>query len=267
MNKTRRTVEISRAFENGKALIAFVTAGDPSLDKTEEFMVEMEKAGADLIEIGIPFSDPIAEGYIIQEADIRSLRAGTTTDKIFDMLERARDKVSVPVVLRTYLNPVFHYGYERFCDRCKEAGIAGLIIPDMPYEEKGELAGICEMHEMELISMLAPAPEERIKKIAAESKGFIYAVPAPDADKTGTACKYGGLTSDIAGMADISHKATDTPVAANCGISSPEQAKKAAKHADGVIVDTAVVSIIAEKGAEAGPAVYEFVKSVKDAIK
>lgn len=273
MNKTSRTVKISRAFENGKALIAFVTAGDPSLDKTEEFMVEMEKAGADLIEIGIPFSDPIAEGYIIQEADIRSLRAGTTTDKIFDMLERARDKVNVPVVLRTYLNPVFRYGYERFCDRCKEAGIAGLIIPDMPYEEKGELTGICEMYGMELISMLAPAPEERIKKIAAESKGFIYAVPAPDADnsdnadKTSAACKYGGLTSDIAGMADISHKATDIPVAANCGISSPEHAKKAAKYADSVIVDTAVVSIIAEKGAEAGPAVYEFVKSVKDAIK
>lgn len=276
MNKTSRTVKISRAFENGKALIAFVTAGDPSLDKTEEFMVEMEKAGADLIEIGIPFSDPIAEGYIIQEADIRSLRAGTTTDKIFDMLERACDKVSVPVVLRTYLNPVFHYGYERFCERCQAAGVAGVIIPDMPYEEKSELEGICAQYGMELISMIAPAPKQRIKIIANEAKGFIYAIPAVVAESAGDAARAadadedredGCIVGDIAGMAGISHEASDIPVAANCGISTPEQAKEAAKYADGVIVDTAVVSIIAEKGTGAGPVVHEFIKSIKDAIR
>lgn len=284
MNKTSRTVQISRAFENGKALIAFVTAGDPSLDKTEEFMVEMEKAGADLIEIGIPFSDPIAEGYIIQEADIRSLGAGTTTDKIFDMVERARDKVGVPIVFRTYLNPVFHYGYERFCERCQAAGVAGVIIPDMPYEEKGELEGICAQYGMELVSMLAPAPKQRIEMIVNEAKGFIYAIPAIPAisavaaldgayaDGAGAAaaeeaCEDAYIVGDIAGMVGISHESTDIPVAANCGISTPEQAKEAVKYADGVIVDTAVVSMIAEKGADAGQAVYELIKLIKDAIR
>ena len=147
---------IRKAFEKGKAFIPFITAGDPSLEKTEEFIFEMERAGADLIEIGIPFSDPIAEGIVIQEADIRALASGTTTDKVFHMVERVREKTEIPLVFMTYLNPVFHYGYEKFFSRCQAAGIDGIIIPDLPFEEKGELEGIAAAHGVELISMIAP---------------------------------------------------------------------------------------------------------------
>lgn len=257
-----KTVPVSKAFENGKAFIPFLTAGDPSLDKTEEFIIEMEKAGADLIEIGIPFSDPIAEGPVIQEADIRSLSAGTTTDKVFEMVARVREKVSIPLVFMTYLNPVFHYGYERFCQRCQEIGIAGIIIPDMPYEEKGELADICAAHDMELISMIAPTSEQRIKQIASEAKGFLYVVSS-----MGVTGVRSEITTDIGAMTKLAKDASDVPTAIGFGINTPEQAAKMAENADGVIVGSAIVKIIAKEGADAAPAVYEYVKSMKDAIR
>ena len=157
---------IKDAFAGGKAFIAFITAGDPNLAATEEYILEMERAGADLIEIGIPFSDPIAEGVVIQEADLRALRSGTTTDKIFDMVGRLRQKTDMPLVFMGYLNPVFHYGYERFFARCEECGISGIIIPDLPYEEKGECEAIAAAHGVDVISMIAPTSESRIKAIA-----------------------------------------------------------------------------------------------------
>ena len=156
--------KIQKAFEHGKAFIPFITAGDPSLEKTREFILEMEKAGADLIEIGIPFSDPIAEGIVIQEADLRALAAGTTTDKVFDMVADLRKETQMPLVFMTYLNPVFHYGYEKFFARCQEVGIDGIIIPDMPFEEKGELDVIAAAHGVDVISMIAPTSEERIRR-------------------------------------------------------------------------------------------------------
>ena len=156
--------KIQKAFEHGKAFIPFITAGDPSPEKTREFILEMEKAGADLIEIGIPFSDPIAEGIVIQEADLRALAAGTTTDKVFDMVADLRKETQMPLVFMTYLNPVFHYGYEKFFARCQEVGIDGIIIPDMPFEEKGELDVIATAHGVDVISMIAPTSEERIRR-------------------------------------------------------------------------------------------------------
>lgn len=257
-----KTVSISKAFENGKAFIGFLTAGDPSLDKTEEFIVKMAEAGADLIEIGIPFSDPIAEGPVIQEADIRALASGTTTDKVFEMVASVREKVDIPLVFMTYLNPVFHYGYERFCTRCQEVGIAGIIIPDMPYEEKGELADICKAHEMELISMIAPTSEQRIKQIASEAAGFLYVVSS-----MGVTGVRSEITTDIGAMTALAKEASDVPAAIGFGISTPEQAAQMAVHADGVIVGSAIVKIIARDGADAGPAVYEYVKSMKDAVR
>ncbi|MGX8686823.1 MAG: tryptophan synthase subunit alpha, partial [bacterium] len=158
------------------AFIAFITAGDPDLESTKEFILTMEKAGADLIEIGIPFSDPIAEGPVIQEADIRALQSGTTTDRIFDMVLELREKTDMPLVFMGYLNPVFHYGYEKFFKRCEEAGISGIIIPDLPYEEKGECEGIARSHKVEVISMIAPTSEERIQAIASRAEGFLYVV-------------------------------------------------------------------------------------------
>ena len=168
--------KVTEAFSNGKAFIPFLTAGDPNIEKTESYILELEKAGADLIEIGIPFSDPIAEGVVIQEADLRSLKAGTTTDKIFDMVASVRKKTDIPLVFMTYLNPVFHYGYEPFFTKCEEVGINGIIIPDMPYEEKGELNDIARSHQVDVISLIAPTSEQRIQKIAADAEGFIYLV-------------------------------------------------------------------------------------------
>ena len=163
---------IKNAFENKKAFIGFLTAGDPSLDKTEEFILEMERAGAALVEIGIPFSDPIAEGPVIQEANIRALSTGCTTDKVFNMVDSLRKKTNIPLVFLTYLNPIFKYGSDRFCKRCKEVGIDGLIIPDMPYEEKGELAKIAAEYAIELISLIAPTSTSRIEMIAKEAQGL-----------------------------------------------------------------------------------------------
>ena len=255
-------IKIAEAFQNGKAFIPFLTAGDPSLEKTEEFIVKMAEAGADLIEIGLPFSDPIAEGPVIQEADIRALAAGTTTDKVFDMVASVRKKVGIPLVFMTYLNPVFHYGYERFCTRCAEIGVSGLIIPDMPFEEKGELAGICRAHEMELISMIAPTSEARIRNIASEAEGFLYVVSS-----MGVTGVRSEITTDIGAMTAVAKKAAGVPCAVGFGISTPQQAADMARYADGVIVGSAIVKIIAEYGANAAPYVYDYVKSMKDAIR
>ena len=231
---------IKDAFAGGKAFIAFITAGDPNLAATEEYILEMERAGADLIEIGIPFSDPIAEGVVIQEADLRALRSGTTTDKIFDMVGRLRQKTDMPLVFMGYLNPVFHYGYERFFARCEECGISGIIIPDLPYEEKGECEAIAAAHGVDVISMIAPTSESRIRAIASEARGFLYVAI---------------------------RKVTDIPAAVGFGINTPEQAAKIASISDGVIVGSAIVRIVAQYGTEAGPHIYEYVKRMKEALR
>lgn len=255
--------KISEAFSNKKAFIGFLTAGDPSLEKTEEFIIEMEKAGAALIEIGIPFSDPIAEGPVIQEANVRALSApgGCTTDMVFDMVERVSKKVSVPLVFLTYLNPVFSYGYDRFCKRCKEAGVSGIIIPDMPFEERGELIPFAEKHDVELISLIAPTSEERIQMIAKEAKGYIYVVSS-----MGVTGIRSEITTDIGEIIANIRKATDTPVAIGFGINTPEQAASYSQMADGVIVGSAIVKIIQEHGAHAGKYVYDYVRSMVDGM-
>lgn len=256
--------KISEVFQNKKAFIGFLTAGDPSLEKTEEFIIEMEKAGAALIEIGIPFSDPIAEGPVIQEANVRALSAngGCTTDMVFDMIKRVSTKVSVPLVFLTYLNPVFSYGYERFCKRCQEVGISGLIIPDMPYEERGELIPFAEKYEVDLISLIAPTSEDRIQMIAKEAKGYIYVVSS-----MGVTGIRSEITTDVGAIVESIRKVTGTPVAIGFGINTPEQAVSYSKIADGVIVGSAIVKIIGEHGADAGKYVYDYVKSMADGMK
>lgn len=256
--------KISEAFQNKKAFIGFLTAGDPSLEKTEEFIVEMEKAGAALIEIGIPFSDPIAEGPVIQDANVRALSApgGCTTDMVFDMVARVSKKVSVPLVFLTYLNPVFRYGYEKFFNRCKETGIDGIIIPDMPFEEKGELTQIAETYGVDVISLIAPTSEERIQMIAKEAKGYIYVVSS-----MGVTGMRSTITTDIEKIVEDIRKVTDTPLAIGFGINTPEQASKYSKVADGVIVGSAIVKIIGEHGQDAGKYVYDYVKSMVDGME
>ena len=253
---------IADAFKNGKTFIPFITAGDPGIEYTKKFILEMEKAGADLIEIGIPFSDPIAEGIVIQEADIRALQAGTTTDDVFAMVEDLRKETDMPLVFMTYLNIVYHYGYERFFSRCEEVGVSGIVIPDMPYEEKEECVSIAASHGVDVISMIAPTSEERIRMISSEAKGFIYVVSS-----LGVTGVRSEIKTDLASILAAVKGATDTPAAIGFGINTPEQAKKMASYADGVIVGSAIVKIVAKYGKDAAPHIAEYVKSMKDAIR
>lgn len=254
--------KIADAFKNGKAFIPFITAGDPSLEKTEEFILAMERAGADLIEIGIPFSDPIAEGVVIQEADIRSLSAGTTTDKVFDMIKKLRDRTDMPLVFMTYLNPVFHYGYDKFFSRCEEVNICGIIIPDMPYEEKTECEKQALLHGVEVVSMIAPTSEERIKKIATDAKGFIYVVSSMGVTGVRTEIK-----TDLKSILSAIKEATDVPAAIGFGIHDSTQAKAMSEIADGVIVGSAIIKLVEKYGAEATPHIEEYVRSMKNAVR
>lgn len=253
---------IAQAFENGKAFIPFVTGGDPDLETTKKLLIAMQEAGADLIEIGLPFSDPIAEGIVIQEANERALSAGCTTDRLFDMVKEARQIVTVPLVFLTYINPIFTYGKERFMKRCVECGIDGLIVPDLPYEEKGEIREICEQYGVDLISMIAPTSKERIRMIAAEAKGFVYVVSS-----LGVTGVRSEIKTDVGEMTRMIREVTDTPCAIGFGISKPEQAAKMASLSDGAIVGSAIVRMVAEHGRDCVKIVAEYVKNMKDAVR
>lgn len=254
--------KIKNAFEKGKAFIGFVTAGDPDLEISEKIMLSMAKAGCDLIEIGIPFSDPIAEGPVIQEANIRSLSRGTTTDKVFELTKKVSAQVDIPLVYMTYLNVLFKYGYDKFLQKAKNAGISGVIIPDLPYEEKEELQSVAVNYGIDVISLIAPTSEDRIKMIASEAKGFVYTVSSLGV--TGTRSE---IKTDLESITKAIKEVTDTPVAIGFGINTPEQAKKYSHIADGVIVGSAIVKIIAEHGVNSPEKVYDYVKSMKDAIR
>jgi tryptophan synthase alpha chain len=250
---------IKKAFDNKKAFIGFVTAGDPSLDKTEEFILDMERAGASLIEIGIPFSDPIAEGAVIQEANIRALNAGCTTKKVFDMVASLRTKTEIPLVFLTYLNPIFKYGCERFCKRCKEVGIDGLIIPDMPYEEKGEMEEVAAKYSVDLVSLIAPTSASRIEMIAKEAQGFIYVVSS-----MGVTGVRSDIKTNVTDIVKSIRKVTNTPVAIGFGIHTKEQVRKYFEEADGVIIGSAIVKIIEQYGDKAGEKIYEYIHGLLD---
>lgn len=253
--------KIHEAFENGRAFIAFVTGGDPDLDTTKKIIKEMEKAGADLIEIGIPFSDPIAEGPVIQEANERALANGCTTDKLFDALKDIKDEVSVPLVFLTYINPIYAYGVNKFLDRCNECGIQGLIIPDLPYEEKDEIADECKNHDVDIISLIAPTSHDRIKMIAKEATGFIYCVSS-----LGVTGVRSDINTDLGEMIKLVRETTDVPCAFGFGIATPEQAEYVAKYSDGAIVGSAIVKIVAKYGKDCLPYINEYVKSMKEAV-
>ena len=252
---------IQDAFLNKKGLVAFITGGDPSLSITEELIYAIEKAGADLIEIGIPFSDPIAEGEVIQEANERALAAGCTTHKLFDLVERVRKTVKVPLAFMTYLNPIFTYGKEKFMKRCEEVGIDGVIVPDLPFEEKDELEEVCLTHHIDLISLVAPTSKNRIRLIAKEAKGFLYCVSS-----LGVTGVRSEITTDIKGMVALAKELTDIPCLIGFGISTPETAAAMAMDSDGVIVGSAIVKLIAEYKEDSISYVYDFVKSMKEAI-
>ena len=245
---------ISKAFENKKAFIAFVTGGDPDLETTEALIPEMAAAGADLIEIGIPFSDPIAEGAIIQEADERALNAGVTTDKLFEMVKRVRNKVDLPLVFVTYMNPVYTYGTDRFAMRCAECGIDGVVIPDVPFEEKNEVNEACINAGIELISIIVPATKQRISMIASEARGFLYCAAANN-----EMSKVEEMVEEIKNVSDI-------PCAIGYGISTPEQAQCVANCSDGAIVKSSIVKLIGKHGKNCINPVCNYVREIKSAI-
>lgn len=252
---------VQEAFSKGKAFIPFVTAGDPDLETTEKLIYTMEKAGADLIEIGIPFSDPTAEGPVIQEANERSLANGCTTDKIFDIVRRIRQNTQIPLAFMTYINPIFTYGKDRFMAACKEVGIDAVIIPDLPFEEKDEINEECEKYGIDLISLIAPTSHERVTKIAKEAKGFVYCVSS-----LGVTGVRSEIRTDIGEMVKLVKSANDIPVAVGFGISTPEQAAKMAALSDGAIIGSAIVKIVAEHGKNSEVPVYDYVKSITDAL-
>ena len=251
--------KIQKAFEGKKAFIPFITCGDPDLETTEQLVYAMEKAGAALIELGIPFSDPTAEGPVIQDANIRALSGGVTTDKIFDMVEKIRKNTQIPLVFMTYANVVFSYGAERFIKKAAEIGMDGLILPDVPYEEKEEFDGICKQYGLDLVSLIAPTSHDRIKMIAKDASGFIYCVSSLGVTGTRSA-----IITDIGAMVNLVKEVTDLPCAVGFGISTPEQAAKICESADGAIVGSAIVKICAKYGKDCVPYVAEYVKSMVD---
>ena len=253
--------KIKKAFENGKAFIPFVTCGDPSLEITEQLVYAMADAGADLIELGIPFSDPTAEGPVIQEADIRALAGGATTDKIFDMVRKIRTKTQVPMVFMTYANVVFSYGTEKFIGKAAQLGMDGLILPDVPFEEKSEFSDVCRSHGMDLISLIAPTSHERVSMIAAQADGFVYCVSS-----LGVTGVRSSITTDIGAMVSLVKAQKDIPCAVGFGISTPEQAQKMGAQADGVIVGSAIVKLCAKYGDKCVPYVRDYVAEMKKAV-
>lgn len=254
--------ETAKAFENGKAFIPFITCGDPDLETTAKIVREAVANGADLIELGIPFSDPTAEGPVIQGANIRALKGGVTTDKVFDLVRELRKDVTVPMVFMTYSNVVFSYGAEKFISTCKEIGINGLILPDLPYEEKEEFLPQCKKYGVDLISLIAPTSENRIAMIAKEADGFIYLVSSLGV--TGTRSE---ISTDLKSIVDVIRQNTSVPCAIGFGISTPEQAKKMADIADGAIVGSAIIKIIEQYGKDAPKYIGEYVKSMKDTVR
>ncbi len=253
--------KIAKAFEKTKAFIPFVTCGDPDLETTAQVVRAMAEAGADLIELGIPFSDPTAEGPVIQGANLRALKAGTTTDKIFDLVRDLRRDVSVPMVFMTYANVVFSYGTERFVSTCEDIGMDGLILPDLPFEEKEEFAPVCRKYGIDLISLVAPTSADRIAMIAREAEGFLYIVSSLGV--TGTRSE---ITTDLGAIIQVVRENTSVPCAIGFGISTPEQAKKMAALSDGAIVGSAIIKLLEQFGKDAPERIADYVREMKGAV-
>jgi len=252
---------ITKAFENKKALVAFITGGDPDIETTEKLIVAMVESGVDIIEIGIPFSDPVAEGVVIQEADERALRGGCTVDKLFDMVKMVRKKVDIPLLFMTYLNPIFVYGKDRFMKNCADCGIDGVIVPDLPFEENSELANDCARHGITRISLIAPTSLERIESIAKNAEGFLYCVSS-----LGVTGVRSEINTNIADIIKQAKRFTSVPCAVGFGISTPDQAQSMAKISDGVIIGSAIVKLVGEYGRDSADPIKRFIEKIKDSL-
>ena len=241
---------IQKAFQNGKAFIAFLTCGDPDLGTTAAAVRAAVAGGADLIELGIPFSDPTAEGPVIQGAN-----------QVFGLVWELRRDVSIPLVFMTYANVVFSYGSERFIANCREVGIDGLILPDVPYEEKEEFLPLCRQYGVDLISLIAPTSQNRIAMIAREAEGFLYIVSS-----LGVTGARKEITTDLASIVKVVRQNTQIPCAIGFGISTPQQAGEMAALADGAIVGSALVQLLEQYGKDAPAHIGAYVREMKAAM-
>ncbi len=255
-------IKIVDAFQNGKAFIPFITCGFPDPELSVEIFKAAAEGGADLIEVGVPFSDPIAEGPVIQEADAVALEAGVTTDKVFDIIREVRKTVRIPMLIMTYANVVFSYGIGRFCEKAAALDVNGLILPDVPWEEREEFAGVCRKHDIDFIPLIAPTSHDRIKHIAKDAEGFVYVVSS-----MGVTGVRENITTDLHSMVRMVKEEGNINTAIGFGIAVPEQAKAMASIADGVIVGSALIKVIMAHGKDCAPYVKEYVKSMKDAIR
>lgn len=253
--------DITKAFSKGKAFIPFVTAGYPNMETTEKLLIEISENGADIIEIGIPFSDPVAGDVAMQETELIALENGTTTDKIFDMIQRIRPQIKCKLAIMTYMNPIFVYGTDKFMKKCSECGISAVIVPDTPFEEKEELLPSCNAHNIALISLIAPASKERIKTIAKEAQGFIYCV-YPVGEEISDKTKKG-----IEEMLSLIKEVTDTPCAIDFGISSIEQTKEMSQYGNGIIAQSAIINICKKHRENCLPYVADYIKAMREAVK
>ena len=253
---------ISESFSAGKAFIPFITGGYPDMEITETLLYTLCEAGAGLIEIGIPFSDPIAEGPVIEVADECALKSGCTVEKLFALVARVRAHVKIPLLFMTYYNPVFVYGISSFTKQCADVGIAGLIVPDLPFEERDELLGPCSARGLDLISLIAPTSDERTIEIAKNSSGFLYCVSS-----LGVTGERGNLDNSARRMVERVRQVSDIPCAVGFGISTSDQAREVAAFADGVIIGSAIVRLIGTYGHDCIQPIYQFAKSIKNAIE
>ncbi len=254
--------KIRAAFENGKAFIAFITCGDPDLETTAAAVRAAVENGADLIELGIPFSDPTAEGPVIQGANLRALNGGVTTEKIFTFVKELRRDVKAPMVFMTYANVVFSYGADKFISTCRDIDIDGLILPDLPFEEKDEFLPLCHKYGVSLVSLIAPTSEKRVAMIAKEAEGFLYIVSS-----LGVTGARSEIKTDLKSIVDVVRENTDVPCAIGFGISTPEQAKKMAELSDGAIVGSAIIKLLEKYGKGAPKYIGEYVRCMKDALR
>lgn len=252
---------IKNAFAGGKAFIPFITCGDPDLTTTAAVIRTAAENGADLIELGIPFSDPTAEGPVIQGANLRALSGGVTTDSVFDLVREVRRDVTIPLVFMTYANVVYSYGAERFLKNCADCGVDGLILPDVPFEEKEEFLSVTRRYGVDLISMIAPTSENRIAMIAREAEGFLYIVSS-----LGVTGVRSEIKTDLSSIISVVRKNTDIPCAVGFGISTPEQAYTMASISDGAIVGSAIIRLLEQYGTEAPEHVGNYIKKMKQAV-
>lgn len=254
--------KLTNAFASGKAFIPFVVAGDPDAQSTVSNIVALAAAGADIIELGIPFSDPVADGPVIQDGDLRAFAGGISVDGIFDIVAAARKQTDTPIVFLTYANIPFKYGYDRFCQRCSELGVDGLVIPDLPFEEQGEIRPFTKKYGLDLIMLITLNSGERVAELAAAAEGFIYVVSSEGI--TGARDEFDARLSGL--FAEIKAN-TAVPAALGFGIHTPEQAKDLSRFADGIIVGSAIVDLVGKHGTKAAPVIGKFTQQMKAAIK